>query len=117
ILLDLEQYVCGYPRLRLSGGRGAVVRVRWLEALVDAAGRKGHRDEIEGRYFRTTEHAELGVGDRFTAGGGDETYQPLWWEAGRYVEITVDTAGTELTVAGLTVVEDRYPYEDASTFD
>ncbi len=117
VLLDLEEYVCGHPELRLSGGRGAVLRVRWLEALLDAAGSKGHRDEVEGRYFRTQEHAEVGVGDRFTAGGGAETHGTLWWEAGRYVEITVDTADTELTVTGLRVIEDRYPYEDASAFD
>jgi hypothetical protein len=117
VLLDLEEYVCGYPELRLSGGRDSVLRVRWLEALLDTAGRKGNRDEIEGRYFRTHDQAELGVGDRFTAGGGDETHSTLWWEAGRYVEITVDTADTELTITGIGVVEDRYPYEDSSTFD
>lgn len=116
ILLDLEEYVCGYPELRLSGGRDSVVRVRWLEALLDSEDRKGNRDEIEGRYFRTHQQAEIGVGDRFTAGGGEETHSTLWWEAGRYIEITVDTADSELTINGFAVVEDRYPYEDSSTF-
>ncbi|HEX3812028.1 MAG TPA: hypothetical protein VHX59_04225 [Mycobacteriales bacterium] len=116
VLIDLEEYVCGYPELRLAGGLGSVLRVRWLEALLDADGRKGNRDEVEGRFFRTHAHAETGVGDRFTAGGGDHTYTSLWWEAGRFVEVTVDTADEPLTVNGLRIVEDRYPYEDASAF-
>ena len=116
VLLDLEEYVCGYPELRLQDGRGSVVRVRWLEALLDADGRKGNRDEIEGRFFRTHAHVETGVGDRFTAGDGDHTYSTLWWEAGRFVELTVDTADEALTLHGFRVVEDRYPYEDSSVF-
>jgi len=116
VLIDLEEYVCGYPELRLRDGRGSVLRVRWLESLLDAEGRKGNRDETEGRFFRTADHVETGVGDRFTAGDGDHTYSSLWWEAGRFVEITVDTAAEELTVNGFRIVEDRYPYEDASAF-
>lgn len=117
VLLDLAEYVCGYPELRLSGGRDAVLRVRWVEALLDADNRKGNRDEIEGRYFRTQHESEIGVGDRFTAGGGAETHSTLWWQAGRFVEITVDTADADLTINGFRIVEDRYPYEDSSTFD
>jgi alpha-L-rhamnosidase len=116
VLIDLDEYVCGYPELRLQGGPGAVLNVRWLEALLDSEGRKGNRDEVEGRFFRTQQQAEIGVGDRFVSGGGDHTYSTLWWEAGRFVEMTVDTADEPLTVAGFAVIEDRYPYEDASTF-
>jgi hypothetical protein len=116
VLIDLAEYVCGYPELRLQNGRGAVLHVRWLEALLDSEGRKGNRDEIEGRFFRTHQQPEVGVGDRFTSGGGDHTYSTLWWEAGRFIEVTVDTADEPLTVAGFQVVEDRYPYEDASIF-
>jgi alpha-L-rhamnosidase len=117
ILLDLEQYVCGYPVLRLSGGRDAAVRVHWQEALFTEDGRKGNRDEIEGKRFRPIGTEDDGVGDVFIAGGGDEEHTALWWSAGRYVEITVETAGTPLTLAGLRFLESRYPYEDLSRFD
>jgi len=116
VLLDLEEYVCAYPELRLQGGRGARVRVHWQEALFDANDRKGDRDEIEGKSFRSIWSQTDGVGDLFVAGGGDERHSTLWWEAGRYVEIVVETTDAPLTVASLGFLETRYPYEDASEF-
>jgi hypothetical protein len=116
VILDLEQYVCAYPHLRLQGGRGATVRVHWQEGLFDEKGNKGNRDEIEGKYFREIWRKDDGVGDLFRSGGRDETYTTLWWEAGRYVEILVETGDEPLTIAGLSFEETHYPYEDLSEF-
>ena len=116
IILDLEQYVCAYPELHLQGGRDASVRVHWQEALFGPNDAKGNRDEIEGKRFKSIWSDGDGVGDRFIAGGGDEHYSTLWWEAGRYVEIAVVTEDAPLTIASLAFREDRYPYEDASEF-
>ena len=33
VVLDLEQYVCAYPQMRLSGGSGSRISVGWAEAL------------------------------------------------------------------------------------
>lgn len=115
-ILDLQEYVCAYPEVGLRGGRGATVRVHWQEALFEEAGGKGDRDEIEGKYFRSIWSKEDGVGDLFVAGGGDERHSTLWWEAGRYVEIVVETADEPLTLATLGFEESRYPYEDSSEF-
>ena len=117
VLVDLGDYVCAHPYLHLRGGRDAAVRVHWQEALFDADGRKGNRDEIEARWFGSISRDEDGVGDRFVAGGGDEVHSTLWWEAGRYVEVTVQTGAEPLTLAGLWFAENRYPYELVSTFD
>lgn len=117
VLIDLDNYLCAYPLLRLQGGRGAVCRINWQEAVFDDDGSKGDRDVIEGKRFRSISGEEDGVGDRFIAGGGDETYTTMWWEAGRFVEVTVETSDTALTIAGLEFVESRYPYQDVSTFE
>ncbi len=120
VLLDLEAYVCAYPRLTLSGGRGSVVQLNWQEALLESDGRKGHRDEIEGKWFRSPGRSaeQDPVGDRFIAGGGErETFSTLWWEAGRYVEVLVQTGDSELTLTGLGFTETLYPYQDLSRFD
>jgi alpha-L-rhamnosidase len=116
VLIDLEQYVCAYPVLRLQGGEGAAVRVHWQEGLFDDDGLKGNRDEIEGKRFRSIAREEDGVGDRFIAGGGDERHTTLWWEAGRYVEVTVETADEPLTIVELVFDENRYPYTDQAEF-
>lgn len=116
VLLDLNEYVCAYPEVHLQGGKGATVRVHWQEALFDENGRKGNRDEIEGKRFRSIWREEDGVGDLFVAGGGDERHTTLWWEAGRYVEIVVETGDDPLTIGSIGFLESRYPYEDQSEF-
>ena len=118
VLLDLEDYYCAYPRLTVSGGKGAFVRIHWQEALLESidSGTKGHRDQIEGKYFATLWWKRDGLGDSFHLDGGHgRTYEPLWWQAGRYVEIIVSTEAQELTIERLSFVETRYPMENEST--
>jgi hypothetical protein len=109
ILVDLEDYFCGYPELHLSEGRGAEIEVLWAEALlVDPHdGRtKGHRDEIDGKYFS-------GRGDAFQPKGDGEVtfYTSFWWSCGRYVAVLVRTAEEPLTIDPPAFRESRYPLE------
>ena len=81
VLIDLEDYYCAYPQLIVSGGNGAVARVRWAEGLhlepTPDSRRKGNRDEIEGKYIH-------GQTDAFHFDGGQQRiYDTLWWRAGR----------------------------------
>lgn len=106
VLVDTEDYVVGRLSLRTSGGAGARVRTRWAEALVDDEDQKGHRDEIEGRYF-------AGVGDDFLIGGGrGHHYElPMLVRAGRYLMVEVETRQAELDIEEILVREVRYPME------
>jgi hypothetical protein len=72
VLVDLEDYYCAYPEIGVSGGRGAVIRVRWEEGLYAADGKpdewirsrpKGNRNEVEGKIF-------IGVGAPSPRSGG-----------------------------------------------
>ncbi|HEY5550992.1 MAG TPA: alpha-L-rhamnosidase, partial [Opitutaceae bacterium] len=49
VLFDQGTLTNAYPKLTLSGGRGATVRLSYAEALIDDARTKGNRDEVEGR--------------------------------------------------------------------
>jgi len=114
-ILDLQNYVCAYWELRVSGGGGAIVRVHWAEALHQTPNiwdsLKGHRDEIYDKYL-------LGRGERYLLDGApDRRYRALWWEAGRYVEIAVQTADDPLTLQGFQLDETRYPLEMESRFE
>ena len=115
VLVDLENYYCAYPELVTSGGAGSTIRVLWAEALYCAPdpwpGDKGNRDEVEGKYF-------LGLGDTFLPDGGHQRkFDTLWWEAGRYVELYVETADEPLTLERFTLRETRYPLEMESRFE
>lgn len=117
IILDFQNYMCAYSELRVSGGAGARIRIHWAEGLfegiegeisgggaADARG-KGDRSVIDQKCF-------IGEGDVFLPDGGVERrFEPLWWSAGRYVEVTVETAEAPLVIEGLRFNETRYPME------
>ncbi len=115
VIIDLGRYNCAYPSLMVSGGARAMVRLLWSEApylQVDWwRGAKGNRNDIEGAYF-------LGMGDVFVPdGGAQRTFDTLWWQCGRYLELCVETAEDALTLDRLTLRETRYPLENESRFD
>ncbi len=118
VIIDLEDYYCAYPCLITSGGKNATVRIHWQEALLKAIDSrdKGNRDEIEGKYFVTLWWQQDGLGDSFKLEGGQaRRYEPLWWQAGRYVEVVVLTGQEELTIERLSFLETRYPMKNEST--
>jgi alpha-L-rhamnosidase len=113
VIIDLQNYYTAYPQVTLAGGAGSLLRLHWAEALYTTpdpwSATKGNRDEIEGKYFR-------GQGDTFLSDGTQHTYDTLWWEAGRYIELVVETAAESLSIEGLILQEARYPLEMESAF-
>ncbi len=112
VLIDLDNYYCAWPQLFFSGGRGAEVRLNWAESLFEeeAGFVKGNRDEIEGKYFR-------GMSDRVICDGSDgRCFEPLWWEAGRYLQIEIQTRTEGLVIDGLALRETHYPHKFESRF-
>jgi hypothetical protein len=115
VILDFGAYQCAYPELTVSGGAGARIRVHWAEGLyegtsgklseggaADARG-KGNRDVVENKCF-------IGAGNLFLPDGGVERrFESLWWAAGRYVEVAIETGEAPLTLVGWRFRESRYP--------
>jgi hypothetical protein len=108
VLIDLDDYVCGYPELVVAGGGDAVVEVSFAESLTASPGGrdKGNRDEIEGKHFS-------GFGDRYTLDGGERLLRPLWWRCGRYVELRIRCAGDAVRLKRFQIA--RTGYEAAIT--
>lgn len=113
VVLDLEQYVCAYPQVRLSGGGGSRVTIGWAEALhLDRSGQaKGQRDGVEGRAFIALCHDII-----LPDGGEARQFEPLWWRAGCFVELLVETADQPVTLEGLGLLETRFPLVMESRF-
>jgi hypothetical protein len=113
VIIDLDEYVCAYPQLKLSGGKDSKLTIGWAEALyVDVPSQtKGNRDEVEGRTFIAL------CRDVIQADGGQgREFEPLWWRAGRYIELLVETGDQPLTVEEFHLLETRYPLEMGSRF-
>jgi hypothetical protein len=110
ILIDRETMTTAFTTLTVSGGKGAQVRVRYAEALVDDAGNKGNRNEIVGKHMR-------GVADEFLPDGGNaRAFTPLDWRTWRYMEIDVTTAAEPVTLDSLSLMFTAFPFEQRAKF-
>jgi len=105
LLLDNRVLQTAYPELTVSGGKDAEILLTYSEALYDAHGDKGNRNEIEGRHIE-------GITDQFIAGGGDtHRFQPLWWRTWRYLQIDVTTKEAPLQLDALDAWFSAYPFD------
>ena len=118
VVVDLEDYLCAYTHITVSGGEGGSWRVHWAEALFQSLERtglrdrqmKGQRDAWKGKWFQ-------GEGpEGRTDGSRDRTFPALWWDAGRFLELTFEAGGTDLVVTSLVFEETRYPFAPDSAF-
>jgi hypothetical protein len=110
VLLDHGVETNAFPDLTLSGGAGSRVRLAYAEALFDAAGAKGNRDEVEGRQL-------AGLIDEFVADGAARRHHTtLNFRTYRYVELQVETADEPLQIDDLAGRFTGYPFTVASSF-
>jgi len=110
ILLDRKSLTTGYPRLTVSGGKGAKIVLTYSEALYDKDLHKGDRDSVDDR-------KALGLTDSFLPDGGpSRTFEPLWWRTWRYLDLDITTAADPLTLDSLTAQFTAYPFLERASF-
>ena len=110
VLLDQSFLTTAYPELTVDGGKGAEIKVTYAEGLRDAKGRKGNRNETEGKKIRSNY-------DIFIADGFKRVYRPLFWRTYRYVQLDVTTAGAPLTLVDFMGDFSAYPVERKAMFE
>jgi hypothetical protein len=106
VLVDLGDYYTAYPEL-VAEGAGARVRILWAEGLYETDAcrdnaPKGRRDVCAHKFF-------WGIGDTFDLTGEERTYTTLWWEAGRWLEILVETADAPATLSSFRLRQTGFP--------
>ena len=111
ILIDNSHLTTAYPELTVSAGRGATVRLTYAEALFDAKGEKGNRNEVAGKEIQ-------GILDEFVPDGvANRVFMPLGWKTWRYLQLDVETADQPLTVEKLRTWFTAYPFEQRGRFE
>jgi len=111
LLLDEAHLTNAYTVLETSGGAGSTVKLIYAEALKDAEGHKGNRNEIEGKTIE-------GLEDVFRPDGGEHrVFQTLWFRTWRYVQVEVETADQPLRIHDLHGIFTAYPFELKARFD
>src|SRR3954468_15084039 len=110
ILLDQSHTTNAYPVLETSGGAGSAVRLTYAEALVDAKGQKGNRNDVEGRTIH-------GVHDTFLPeGGAHRQFTTLYWRSFRYIQLDITTRNEPLRIHDLHGVFTAYPFTERGRF-
>lgn len=110
VLLDQGFETNAFPQLTVSGGQGGRAKLSYAEALFDAQGVKGHRDEVEGRVL-------VGLGDEFLPDGGSHRrYAPLDFRTYRYMQLEVETGDDPMVIEDLQGVFTGYPFSERAAF-
>jgi len=110
LLLDQGFETNAFPVLTVSGGKGGRVSLSYAEALVDDAGNKGNRDEVEGRKL-------IGVTDEFLPDGGTgRVYGPSDFRTFRYIQLEIETGAEPLRVDDVHGVFTAYPFKEHASF-
>ncbi len=110
LLVDRGYLTTAYPEFTASGGTGASVQLKYSEALLDAKGKKGNRNEIEGKHI-------VGIYDEFLLDGkSDREYQPLVWRTWRYLQIDITTADEPVQLSHLQSWFSAFPFEEKAKF-
>jgi hypothetical protein len=111
LLLDQSHLTNAYAVLEASGGRGSTITLTYAESLKDGEGRKGNRDEIDGKSIE-------GVRDVFRPDGGERrVFQTLWFRTYRYVQLEIETQEAPLRVHDLHGVFTAFPFELKARFE
>jgi hypothetical protein len=110
LLLDQSHLTNAFAVLDASGGAGSIVGLVYAEALKDAKGNKGNRNDIDGKTI-------AGVRDEFRLDGGTHRqFQTLWFRTYRYVQIEIATADEPLRIHDIHGIFIGYPFKLAARF-
>ncbi len=110
MLFDRGAMTTGYPELVVGQGKGASIKITYAEALVDAKGKKGNRNEIAGRHM-------LGLTDMVISdGGANRAWSPLWWRAWRYLQLDIQTGDEAIAIDSLKARFSGYPFKERGAF-
>jgi alpha-L-rhamnosidase len=108
IELNAGELTTGYFNLKVKGGQGGKITIKYTEAYskeVEGKGRvKGVRDDNENYDF-------IGHQDVYYPSGKKETYEPFWFRTFRFVRIEVETAQEAVCIKAPVYYETGYPLD------
>jgi len=110
ILLDNGELTTAFPELTTNGGKNASIRVTYAEALKDAKGEKGNRNQIDGKEIS-------GIYDEFLADGAEgRVFSPLAWRTWRYLQFDVMTRDQAVEITQFRSWFTAFPFEERAKF-
>jgi alpha-L-rhamnosidase len=115
LLLDFEELLCAYPRLRITGPAGTEIRLTYSEGTWPATTESPWSDDHRRDRSVVKDRMIRGYQDKLLLGNGTCTFEPLWWRTFRY--LMIEAVDGDCTVNGITAVETGYPLFADSKFE
>ncbi|GIV85491.1 MAG: hypothetical protein KatS3mg052_2498 [Candidatus Roseilinea sp.] len=116
VLIDLQDYYLAYTTLTVSGGAERESSACAGPKRSTAIPTCGTATKASATRSKASSFWAMAISTSATAERGARS-PPLWWSAGRYVEVVVQTFDAPLTIHTLVFRESRYPLEMASAFE
>ncbi len=110
-VLDAGELTTGYLVIKLEGGAGSSVRIRYSESYYIKDGEsyvKNLRDDAEHGLI-------IGHEDEYFPSGGSDRYEPFWFRTFRYIQVEIDTGDEALSLECPFYLETGYPLEAKTT--
>jgi len=111
--IETESLTTAFVTLHCGGGKGSSITMLYSECYEKDLGvgkapfpmprTKSNRANSNGRLY--------GMEDHYTVTGGqvEQIFEPFWFRAFRYIQVTIKTAEEPLTLKNLTLRETYYP--------
>ena len=114
LLLDQTYLTNAYLTLNFSEGHNAGISIRYAESMFaehTAYGlRKGHRNEVEGKFFSGREDSLI------SDGSSGQSYTTLNFRTFRYIQLVVQTGNDPLIIDDIYGTFTGYPFQQPSEF-
>lgn len=117
VVIELGDYVCGYPAVSIDGGKNALVSIAMIETplfdhefnntIKGSESTKANRVRglLPGTMIRGDFDSLMGDGGR------DRRLAPLWWRSGCWIELAVETGDEAVELHDLELHETGYPFD------
>lgn len=104
LVIDQGYVTLGYPKLQMSKGKDAHIKVKYSEAMYDEKNRKGNRNKTKGKKVK-------GISDIYVMDGGENRiFQPIWFRTFRFIKVEITTSDEPLYIS------DYYNVYSATSF-
>lgn len=113
--IETESLTTAFVTLQCGGGKGSSITMLYSECYEKDLGvekapfpmprTKSNRADSNGRLYGMEDHYTV------TDGQFEQIFEPFWFRAFRYIQVTIKTAEEPLTLKTLTLRETYYPLE------
>lgn len=111
ILLDQTHNTVAYPELVVSGGKDAVIKMTYAEALYGNENKqKGNRNAVEGKTIKGNYDIFLPDGEQ------NRMFRPLWIRTYRYLQLDITTKDQPLVINDIYGMYTGYPFKEEAKF-